>query len=56
MKIQGITRLVDDLGRIAIPKDLREKANIKCGDELEIAIINNVVIMGKVEESEDEKE
>lgn len=54
--MQSITRQVDDLGRIVIPKDLREKANIKCGDELEITVINNVVIMGKVEESEDEEE
>lgn len=55
MKIQNITRQVDDLGRIVIPKDLREKANIKYSDTLEIAVINNIVIMGKVEESEVEE-
>ena len=30
------TRQVDDFGRIAIPKQIRERLNIKEGDELEV--------------------
>lgn len=54
MEIKYITRQVDDLGRICIPKELRAEANITYGDTLEIAVINGVLIMGKVEEKRGE--
>jgi AbrB family looped-hinge helix DNA binding protein len=55
MKIHGIIRRVDDLGRIIIPKELREKANIPYGQKLEIVVIDGLIIMGKVSESEGEE-
>lgn len=38
MKATGIIRRVDDLGRVAIPKEIRRNANIKEGDALEIFV------------------
>ena len=43
-----ITR-VDDLGRIRIPKEYRKQLKIKEGQELEIQIINNTIVVNKVE-------
>ena len=56
MEIKNITRQVDDLGRISIPKELRAKANITYGDTLEIAVLNGVLIMGKVEEKRENED
>ena len=36
MKATGIVRRIDDLGRVAIPKELRRVFNIREGDALEI--------------------
>ncbi|HAD67291.1 AbrB/MazE/SpoVT family DNA-binding domain-containing protein [Roseburia faecis] len=36
MKITGLTRRVDSLGRIVIPKELRRMLHIKEGSPLEI--------------------
>ena len=36
MKSTGIVRRIDDLGRIALPKELRRTWNIRAGDPLEI--------------------
>ena len=35
MKISGIVRKVDTLGRIVIPKEVREKLDIECGDRFD---------------------
>lgn len=56
METKYITRQVDDLGRICIPKALRAEANITYGDVLEIAVINGILIMGKVEEKRENKD
>lgn len=56
MQINYITRQVDDLGRICIPKELRAEANITYGDTLEIAVLNGAIIMGKVEEKRKNKD
>lgn len=40
----GIIRRIDDLGRVAIPKEIRRKLNIKEGDPLEICLDGNKVI------------
>ena len=42
--ISGIIRRIDDLGRIAIPKDIRRQLEIKEGDALEIAVIGGNII------------
>lgn len=39
----GIIRRIDDLGRVAIPKEIRRKLNIREGDSLEISLDGNKV-------------
>ena len=54
MNIHGIKRRVDDLGRIAIPKEIRQDLEIKEGQQMEIVAINGFIIIGKVKESDTE--
>lgn len=54
MKIHGQIRRIDDLGRVAIPKDIRESLEIKEGCSMEIVAIDGLIIIGKVKESDSE--
>ncbi len=36
MKVTGIVRIIDDLGRVIIPKEIRRSMGIKEGDPLEM--------------------
>lgn len=47
MKVQGIIRQLDDLGRVVIPKEYRRQLDIKEGQDLEILIVNDFIIIGK---------
>ena len=47
MKSTGVIRRIDDLGRIVIPKELRKNLRIKEGDNLEIFIENEDIILRK---------
>lgn len=47
MKSTGVVRRVDDLGRIVIPKEIRRTLKIRDGEELEIFVDNDVVILKK---------
>lgn len=47
MKTIGITRKIDNLGRIVIPKELRKRMNIKKGDSLEIYVEGEKIIFKK---------
>ena len=38
MRATGIVRIIDDLGRVVIPKEIRRSLNIEEGDPLEIYI------------------
>ena len=52
-ELLNMTRKVDSLGRVVIPKSVRDKLRIKEGDELEIAMVDgDWVAFGKVEEKE----
>ena len=47
MKSTGITRRIDDLGRIVIPKEIRKNLRIKENEILEIFIENDSIILKK---------
>ena len=49
MNTTGITRRVDDLGRIVIPKEVRRILLIKEGDPLEIHTGDDCVIFKKID-------
>lgn len=49
MKATGITRKVDELGRIVIPKELRRTLNINIKDPLEIFTEEDSIILRKYE-------
>ncbi|MBR4230775.1 MAG: AbrB/MazE/SpoVT family DNA-binding domain-containing protein [Bacilli bacterium] len=47
LKSTGIVRKIDELGRIVIPKELRSMLGIANGDELEIFIENELIVLKK---------
>lgn len=47
MKSTGVIRRIDELGRIVIPKEIRKNLNIREGENLEIIIDNNNIILTK---------
>ncbi len=47
MKISGIVRNVDELGRIVIPKEMRKRLDIQCGDPVEILIEGDRITLKK---------
>ena len=49
MKTTGIVRKVDELGRIVIPKEMRDKMGINCGDPIEIYVEADKIILEKYE-------
>lgn len=51
MKSTGIVRRVDELGRIVIPIEIRNKLNIIYKDPLEIFVNNNNIVLKKNEET-----
>ncbi len=44
----GITRKMDDLGRIVIPAETRRMFNIREGDHLYIAVEGNNIVLRKM--------
>jgi transcriptional pleiotropic regulator of transition state genes len=47
MLIQGIIRTLDELGRIVIPKEYRRQLNLKEGQDLELVVVNDFIVIGK---------
>ena len=47
MKSTGISRKIDELGRVVIPKEIRNNLNINVNDEVEIYIDDKKVILEK---------
>lgn len=47
MKATGVVRRIDDLGRIVIPKEIRRTLKIRDGEELEIYIENDIILLKK---------
>lgn len=46
-KLYSVIRRVDDLGRIAIPKRVREEANISVGEPMEFFIDGESIVIQK---------
>ncbi len=47
MKTTGVSRRIDDLGRIVIPKEIRKNLKIRDGELLEILVDNEQIILTK---------
>lgn len=47
MKNSGVTRRIDELGRIVIPKEIRRMLAIRDGETLEILVENSDIILKK---------
>jgi stage V sporulation protein T len=47
MKSTGVVRRIDDLGRIVIPKEIRRNLRIKEGDNLEVFVEGEDIILKK---------
>jgi len=52
----GITRRIDELGRIVIPKEMRINLGIRDGEPLEIYIENNTIVIKKFSQVENIKD
>lgn len=55
MKQSGLTRRIDELGRIVIPKEIRKNLKIRDSDELEISVKDGNIILNKYEVIEKDK-
>lgn len=53
MKSTGITRRIDDLGRIVIPKEIRKNLRLKDGELLEIFINDEDIVLKKFSKMND---
>ncbi len=51
MKATGIVRKIDELGRIVLPRELRNKLNIREKDALEIYVDGEYIMLKKFEMS-----
>ena len=49
MITSGIIRKIDELGRIVLPKEIRKSLNINTGDDFQITIENNKIVLNKFE-------
>lgn len=47
MKVESIVRKIDPLGRVVLPIELRNIANIDKGDHLEIFVDQNKIVLKK---------
>ena len=47
LKASGVTRKIDELGRIVIPKEIRRNLSIRDGENLEIFIDNEAICLKK---------
>ena len=53
-QLTGIVRRIDDLGRIVIPKEVRQKLKIKPGDPFEIVLDGDKIVLVPYKEIENE--
>ena len=55
MKPTGVIRRIDDLGRVVIPKAVRQSAHIEEGDPLEIFLCEGGILLKKYQPDYQEK-
>jgi AbrB family looped-hinge helix DNA binding protein len=51
MKVTGIIRRVDELGRVVIPKEIRRTFHVKEGDPLEIYVTGEGILFKPYDEN-----
>ena len=51
MKKTGITRAIDEVGRIVLPKELRATMDLNTKDELDISVEGDKIILKKIQPS-----
>ena len=51
MKATGVTRKIDELGRIVLPIDVRRKLNLSSGDSMEFFVDEGRIILKKYKPS-----
>lgn len=51
----GMTRRIDELGRLVIPKEIRKNLKIKDNDQVEINVVDNKIILNKYESLNNDK-
>ena len=56
MSKSGITRRIDELGRIVVPKEIRYNLGIRDGEPLEIYVENNSIVIRKYSQVENIKD
>ena len=56
MKVTGVVRRMDDLGRVVVPREIRERFHIKDGDPLEIFVEDDKIIFRKYDTSDGKEE
>ena len=47
VRVTGVSRKVDDLGRIVLPAELRRSFDIREGDQIDIAVEEDKIILQK---------
>ena len=47
MKSTGIVRNIDELGRIVVPKSMRTRLDLNCGDPIEIHLEGDSIVLSK---------
>ena len=52
MKTTGVIRRIDDLGSIVIPKEIRKNLRIKTGDNLEVYLDGDTIVLKKFSQIE----
>ena len=52
MKTTGVIRRIGDLGRIVIPKEIRKNLRIKTGDNLEVYLDGDTIVLKKFSQIE----
>ena len=47
----GMIRKIDELGRVVIPKEIRQSQNMNEGDFVDFSILDNGILLSKFEQS-----